>query len=87
MDLGLNGKTALITGSTAGIGYATALALAREGAAVVVNGRTQARVDEAIQKLKDESGSQTITGVAADLGTATGVAEVIHQIRTLDVHL
>lgn len=85
MDLGLNGKTALVTGSTAGIGYAAARALAREGAAVVVNGRTQARVDEAVQKLKEESGSESVTGVAADLGTAAGVAEVIQQVPTLDV--
>ena len=85
MDLGLNGKTGLVTGSTAGIGYAAALALAREGAAVVINGRTQARVDEAVQKLKNESGSEAITGVAADLGTAAGVAAVIQQVPTLDV--
>lgn len=85
MNLGLKGKTALVTGSTAGIGYATARALAREGAAVVVNGRTQERVDEAVQKIKAESGSEAITGVAADLGTAAGVAELIKQVPTLDV--
>ncbi len=85
MDLGLTGKTALVTGSTAGIGYATARALAREGAAVVVNGRTQARVDEAIKNIRAESGSETVTGVAADLGTAAGAAALIEQVPMLDV--
>ena len=51
MDLQLDGKRALVSGSTAGIGYAIAEALAREGAWVIVNGRTQARVDAAVQKL------------------------------------
>ena len=48
MNLQLNGKTALVTGSTAGIGLAIAAALAQEGASVIVNGRTQERVDSAI---------------------------------------
>ena len=48
MDLQLNGKKALVTGSTAGIGYAIAASLAREGAQVVINGRTQNAVDRAI---------------------------------------
>ena len=52
MDLQLGGKKALITGSTAGIGFAIAERLAQEGAAVVVNGRTQERVDEAIDKIQ-----------------------------------
>ena len=52
MDLQLDGKRALVSGSTAGIGYAIAQALAAEGAHVIVNGRTQARVDAALQKFK-----------------------------------
>lgn len=52
MNLKLDGKTALVTGSTAGIGHATALELAREGARVFVNGRTQARVDAAIATIR-----------------------------------
>jgi NAD(P)-dependent dehydrogenase (short-subunit alcohol dehydrogenase family) len=49
MNLQLNGRTALVTGSTAGIGLAIATALAQEGASVIVNGRTQERVDSAIK--------------------------------------
>jgi NAD(P)-dependent dehydrogenase (short-subunit alcohol dehydrogenase family) len=52
MDLGLTSKTALVTGSTAGIGLATAEALAREGARAIISGRTQARVDAAIAALR-----------------------------------
>jgi len=73
MDLQLNGKRAIVTGSTAGIGLATAVALAREGAAVVVNGRTQPRVDSAITQVRNAAGSRAqVTGVAADLSTAEG---------------
>ena len=56
MDLQLSGKTALVSGSTAGIGYAIAAALAREGTHVVVNGRTSARVTEATGRLQKELG-------------------------------
>ena len=66
MDLDLNGKTALVTGSTAGIGLAIATALAKEGAAVIVNGRTQERVDRALAV------SGAAHGLAADLGTEAG---------------
>ncbi|MCU1273097.1 MAG: short chain dehydrogenase family protein, partial [Bryobacterales bacterium] len=70
MDLQLKGKRALVTGSTAGIGYAIAEALLREGAVVIVNGRTAARVDQAIAKLGGRA-----EGLAADLGTAEGAAD------------
>jgi len=79
MDLQLRGKRALVTGSTAGIGLAIAQALAREGVSVIVNGRTQARVDEAVRKI---SGA---TGVAADAGTAEGVARLIAAAPDLDI--
>lgn len=85
MQLGIEDKTALVTGSTAGIGYAAALALAREGAAVVVNGRTQTRVDDAIAKIKQETGSESVSGVAADLGTADGCAAAISQVPDVDI--
>lgn len=85
MQLGLEGKTALVTGSTAGIGYAAALGLAREGAAVVVNGRTPGRVEDAVSRIKSDTGNDTVSGVAADLGTADGCADVINQVPKLDI--
>jgi NAD(P)-dependent dehydrogenase (short-subunit alcohol dehydrogenase family) len=83
MDLQLTGKTALVTGSTAGIGYAIAASLAREGATVVVNGRTQRRVDEAVDKLR-RSGRRA-EGVAADIGTRDGAALAIERVPSLDI--
>ena len=85
MQLGLEDKTALVTGSTAGIGYAAALGLAREGAAVVINGRTAARVDAAVAKIKQETGSEKVSGVAADLSTAEGCAALVAQIPSVDI--
>jgi NAD(P)-dependent dehydrogenase (short-subunit alcohol dehydrogenase family) len=80
MDLQLKGKRALVTGSTAGIGLAIAQALAREGANVVVNGRTQARVDAAVREV-----GHGATGVAADAGTAEGVARLIAAAPDVDI--
>jgi len=80
MDLQLKGKRALVTGSTAGIGFAIAEALANEGASVIVNGRTQKRVDEALSKLKG-----AVEGIAADLGTAEGAAEVERHYPEVDI--
>ncbi|MGC1953079.1 MAG: SDR family NAD(P)-dependent oxidoreductase, partial [Gammaproteobacteria bacterium] len=73
MNLNLGEKTALITGSTASIGYATALRLAREGADVVVNGRSQERVDNAVATLKEQCPDAGISGIAADLSSREGV--------------
>jgi len=86
MDLGLSGKRALVTGSTAGIGLAIAAALAREGAKVIVNGRTQARVDEAVAQVKQQAGGKAdVQGLAVDLGTAAGAKAVIAAHPELDV--
>ena len=71
MDLGLKGKRALVTGSTAGIGFAIAKLLAREGAFVYVNGRTQARVDSAIARIDGN-----VEGIAANLGSEEGTDEL-----------
>lgn len=73
MNLQLKGKKAFVTGSTAGIGLAIADVLAREGASVIINGRTQARVNEAIEKIKKTTPDADISGVAADVSTAEGV--------------
>src|SRR4051794_40947443 len=82
MDLQLTGKVALISGSTAGIGFAIAEALVNEGAHVIVNGRTQERVDAALAKL---GAHKTAVGLAADLGTADGVSETIRQFPNVDI--
>jgi NAD(P)-dependent dehydrogenase (short-subunit alcohol dehydrogenase family) len=80
MNLQLEGKRALVTGSTAGIGFAIAEALANEGASVIVNGRTQKRVDEAVAKLKGN-----VEGVAADLGTAAGAEIAARKYPDVDI--
>jgi len=85
MDLGLSGKRALVSGSTAGIGYAAARALAAEGAQVILNGRTQSRVDQAIARLKTEVRGATVTGIAQDLGTAEGCQALFRQLPDVDV--
>lgn len=85
MDLGLKGKRALVTGSTAGIGLATAGALAREGAHVVVNGRTVARVVSAVDRLRNELPGATVDGIAADLSDAEGCQALVGQLPDVDV--
>jgi NAD(P)-dependent dehydrogenase (short-subunit alcohol dehydrogenase family) len=85
MDLGLKGKRALVTGSTAGIGLATARALLKEGAAVTVNGRTEARVRAAVEELQRDAPGASIHGIAADLGTAEGAASVTTELDAVDI--
>ncbi len=85
MDLGLHSKLALVTGSTAGIGLATAETLAREGARVIVNGRTTARVDAAVERLRAAVPGCSVHGVAADVGTAGGCHRVIEAFPDVDV--
>jgi NAD(P)-dependent dehydrogenase (short-subunit alcohol dehydrogenase family) len=85
MDLGLTGKCALITGSTAGIGYATAERLAREGARVVINGRTSARVAAAVRSIQALVPTAEVSGIAADVSTAAGCAQVITEQGQVDV--
>jgi NAD(P)-dependent dehydrogenase (short-subunit alcohol dehydrogenase family) len=85
MDLDLKGKIALVTGSTAGIGFAIAKRLAQEGAEVIVNGRTKDRVDEAIDKIEKEISDAKMRGIAADLGTAEGCERVVAEAQRLDV--
>ena len=85
MDLGLASKVALVTGSTAGIGFATAEALAREGARVIVNGRTSERVEAAVSLLRQSIARSDIQGIAADVATAEGCATVIRAHPEVDV--
>jgi NAD(P)-dependent dehydrogenase (short-subunit alcohol dehydrogenase family) len=84
MDLKLAGKTALVTGSSAGIGYAIAHSLAREDAVVILNGRTQARVDAAARRLENETGRHAQL-LAADMGTAVGAEEAIRRFPDVDI--
>src|SRR5438309_2611906 len=85
MDLRLTNKKALVTGSTAGIGFAIASLLAQEGAAVVVNGRSLGRVEEAVRRIQRENKDAQATGVAADLGTREGVGLLTRAVPTLDI--
>jgi hypothetical protein len=85
MNLELEGKRALISGSSAGIGYAIAEKLALEGASVIVNGRTQQRVDHALAGLKQAGGRGRAEGLAADLGTAEGVRKAVEQFPDVDI--
>ncbi|HJX96361.1 MAG TPA: SDR family NAD(P)-dependent oxidoreductase [Candidatus Acidoferrum sp.] len=85
MDFGLKGKLAVVSGSTAGIGLAIATTLASEGAKVVVNGRTEARVNVALEKIRHHHKTADVQGIAADLGTVSGVETFVKQIPHADV--
>ena len=85
MQIDLSGKHAIITGSTAGIGFAIAQALANAGANVVVTGRTQGRVDDAIAALKNATPNAKVEGVAADLGTVEGCQTLIEKQPSADI--
>jgi NAD(P)-dependent dehydrogenase (short-subunit alcohol dehydrogenase family) len=85
MDLHLDGKLALVSGSTKGIGLAIATGLAREGARVIVNGRKQASVDEALQKLQAEVPDANAEGFAGDLSDAGQIDALVARYPAVDV--
>ncbi|WP_405756855.1 SDR family oxidoreductase [Streptomyces sp. NBC_01420] len=85
MHIDLSGRTALVTGSTQGIGEAIAVGLARTGAHVVVNGRNQERVAEAVHAVRAASGSDEVTGAAGDLATEDGTAAVLEAAPAVDI--
>jgi NAD(P)-dependent dehydrogenase (short-subunit alcohol dehydrogenase family) len=85
MDLKLTGKKALVTGSTGGIGFATSLLLAQEGASVIVNGRSTERVQEAVSRIRKEAKNAQVSGLAADLGTREGVDLLTREITAVDI--
>jgi NAD(P)-dependent dehydrogenase (short-subunit alcohol dehydrogenase family) len=80
MDLGLRNKRALVTGSTAGIGFAIAKLLAREGAFIYVNGRTEERVKKAVSEIEGK-----VDGIAADLTTKEGNEQLFARVKDLDI--
>jgi NAD(P)-dependent dehydrogenase (short-subunit alcohol dehydrogenase family) len=79
------GRLALVTGSTAGIGFATAKALALAGADVIVNGRSQAAVDKAVAAIRESAPGVQVTGIAADVATAEGAAELVARAPAVDI--
>lgn len=85
MNIDLSGKTAVVTGSTAGIGYAIAKGLAQAGAEVVVNGRTAASVERAVAALQVEVPTAILRGVVADLGSAKGCAALVEAQPFADI--
>jgi NAD(P)-dependent dehydrogenase (short-subunit alcohol dehydrogenase family) len=85
MNLKLENKLALVSGSTAGIGLAIARALAREGARVIVNGRSDKRVREAMAAIRGAFPTAALEPLAADLATARGAADAIKRFPDVDV--
>jgi len=84
MDMKLNNRLALVTGSTAGIGYAIAEALAKEGARVIVNGRSQASVDTALSAIKSATGHDAL-GFAGDLSTSEAAEALVHEFPNIEI--
>jgi NAD(P)-dependent dehydrogenase (short-subunit alcohol dehydrogenase family) len=85
MDLQLNGKRAFISGSTQGIGYASAQALLREGVSVVINGRNENRVQSAVQTLIDEFPDGKVSGIAADFQDVEQVQRLLDLLGDIEI--
>ncbi|MEH2239280.1 SDR family NAD(P)-dependent oxidoreductase [Nostoc sp.] len=85
MDLKLHGKSALVSGSTAGIGFAIAQGLAQEGASVIVNGRSEERIAQAIAKIKQSTPDAKVSGVVADVATASGIEQLFQKVPQVDI--
>src|SRR5262245_28506092 len=84
MNLGIEGRTAIVCGSSQGLGLACAQALAREGVNVVLNGRNQTKVENAASELHAIAGGK-VTAVAADIATAEGRARLLAAAPECDI--
>ena len=85
MNLALQNKTALVTGSTAGIGLAIAKGLAAEGVRVIVNGRTQSRIEEAVASIKEDFPAAKVSGVVADFSDQASIDQLLQQVPVVDI--
>ncbi|NRB46923.1 MAG: SDR family oxidoreductase [Saprospiraceae bacterium] len=85
MDLKIKEKTAFISGSTAGIGFATARSLLKEGVKVIINGRSAKGVETALAKLQQEFEAEQVSGIAADLGKPEEVERLFTELPAIDV--
>ncbi|NMG05819.1 SDR family oxidoreductase [Brasilonema sp. UFV-L1] len=85
MDLKLHGKSALVSGSTAGIGFAIAQGLAQEGASVTITGRSSQRVEQAIASLLHSNPQAKVSGIVADLAKKEGAEQVFQQVPSIDI--
>src|SRR6202163_17881 len=85
MKIDLSGMSALVTGSTSGIGHAIAKGLAGAGANVVINGRTQAKVDTAVAAIAKAAPVSKVAGIAADVSTAAGCKTLVETLPDVDI--
>jgi NAD(P)-dependent dehydrogenase (short-subunit alcohol dehydrogenase family) len=85
MKIDLSGKTAIVTGSTEGIGFAIAHGLARAGAAVIVNGRNAETVEASVARIRKDAPGCNVRGIAADAGTAQGCDAIVAATPATDI--
>ncbi|HEY0611551.1 MAG TPA: SDR family oxidoreductase [Chitinophaga sp.] len=85
MDLQLKGKTAFVSGSTQGIGFAIARQLLQEGASVIINGRTAEKVNQTVEKLSRQVPGGSVSGIAADFSKADEVQHLVKQLPHVDI--
>lgn len=85
MDLNLNSKTAFISGSTQGIGFAIAKQLLKENAKVILNGRKQEKIDAAVTQLKKEMPKAQVSGIAADFTNKNDIENLLETLEGIDI--